>query len=165
MRASALKGLAVLSINEGVRLGRVGDVLYDPRARRVAAFVLEPADGHRLFGRAPRQYVLYGAVQSIGDAVTVGSSEAVLRDQEATQLEDLASLDTLHGVKVVDASGKLVGEVEDVELDPRDGSFVALCVRHGGVLGLGAETYEVPAASVHSFGRDAVMIEPLNLDS
>jgi sporulation protein YlmC with PRC-barrel domain len=161
MRASAIKDLAILSIREGNRLGRVRDLLFDRSARRIAALVVDPA-GSGMFDRANREYVLFSAVQSIGDAVTVGSGEAILHDGEVDTLRGLPSLDRLHGAKVVDTTGKLLGAVQEVEIDPADGSLAALHVHQGGVLGLGGEDHEVPASAVHSLGDDAIMVEPLS---
>ena len=160
MKASALKDLPILSIDRGQRLGRVRDVLYDPQDQRVAALVVDPGGG--IFANRRGRCVLFGAIQSIGDAVTVGTSEAVLQDGEAQALGGLPSLLAIQGDRVVDTAGKLVGDVTDVEIDPATGELTLLRVQQGGVLGLGGHTYEVPAVAIHSLGGDAIIIEPVS---
>ena len=45
MKASALKGKAVVSMADGVQIGRVEDVLFDTAGLRVAALVLTTTGG------------------------------------------------------------------------------------------------------------------------
>ena len=64
MKASALKGKAVVSMVDGVQIGRVEEVLFDTTALRVAALVLTTTGG--------RSTLPFAAVRSLGaDAITV----------------------------------------------------------------------------------------------
>ena len=64
MHASALKNKPVVSVADGVQVGRVADVLFETATLRVAALLLSARDG---------QLVLpFEAIRSIGaDAVTI----------------------------------------------------------------------------------------------
>jgi sporulation protein YlmC with PRC-barrel domain len=99
MKASALKGKAVISMADGVQIGRVEDVLFDTAALRVAALVLTTTGG--------RSTMPFAAIRSLGtDAVTVESAtatQAVADQADAGNL--LRGLGDLMGLKVVNGEG------------------------------------------------------------
>src|SRR5947209_18377056 len=69
MKASELKNKAVVSMADGVQIGRVEDVLFDTAALRVAALALSTTGG--------RSVLPFAAVRSLGaDVVTVESATA-----------------------------------------------------------------------------------------
>ena len=72
MKASALNGKDVVSMVDGVQIGRVEDVLFDTNALRIAALVLTTTGG--------RSILPFAAIRSLGaDAVTVESAAATRR--------------------------------------------------------------------------------------
>ena len=95
MKASALKGKAVVSMVDGIQIGRVEDVLFDTAALKVAALVLTTSGG--------RSILPFTAVRTLGaDAVTVESATAT--QPAATQGDAnnlLRALGDLTGLKVV----------------------------------------------------------------
>src|SRR4029450_4367846 len=58
MKAGELKGKAVVSMADGVQVGRVEDILFDTPALRVAALVLTTTGG--------RSILPFAAVRSLG---------------------------------------------------------------------------------------------------
>ena len=69
MDVGKLKGVAVVSVDEGSTLGRIGGALFDPGTLRLTALQLK-GDSGEFIGPLER-------VKSIGtDAVTVESSQA-----------------------------------------------------------------------------------------
>ena len=69
MKASALKDRAVVSMTDGVQIGRVEEILFDTAALQVGALVLKTTGG--------RSILPFASVHRLGaDAVTVESPMA-----------------------------------------------------------------------------------------
>jgi sporulation protein YlmC with PRC-barrel domain len=110
MKASELKNKAVVSMADGVQIGRVEDVLFDTAALRVAALVLTTTGG--------RSVLPFAAVRSLGaDAVTVESATATQAADQAGIGNLLRSLGDLIGLKVVNGEGAYLGDVRDVTIE------------------------------------------------
>jgi sporulation protein YlmC with PRC-barrel domain len=154
MRSATLKGLAVVSLAEGTRLGRVDDLVIDTAERRVAA--LSCGDQGRRF------IVPFSQVRNIGkDAITVESSEVTQIEGQGSQTPNTMRLDDFLKLKTVDESGTLVGTVSQLEIDPATGRLVSLDVHKGGVLGLGGTTTTVAAEQIRAIGPELVTVANL----
>ncbi len=152
MDADKLKGMAVVSLNEGAKLGRIQDLLFDTQAMRVAAIQISGDNGGN--------FVLpTDQVRSIGaDAVTVESGQVLQVAAKGGQYEALPGLGKLKGLKVVDGTGTLVGSVTSVEVDPVGGRLVGLTAHKGGMLGLGGTSTTIEAAAIRSIGPEVITV-------
>jgi sporulation protein YlmC with PRC-barrel domain len=161
MKASEITGMTVLSIHDGVRLGTVESLLFDPQARQVRGLAVRPhAASHVLGGESPRLVVGLADIRSIGqDAITVENLAAAANATNAEPPDDWLVLDSIVGLKVVDVDGKLLGNVQELELDPGTGRLVELTVSEHGFLGLGRHRELIPAAAIRSLGPQVVMVE------
>ncbi len=149
MHSDKLKGIAVVSTDEGSRLGRVEESLFDPRDLHLAAF--------RIKGDGGTFIIPLDKVQRIGaDAVMVANSAAT---QVAAADSTLVGWDALQKRKVVDESGTLLGTVSNMDLDTTTGQVVVLMVHKGGMLGLGGETTEVEATRIKSVGAELITLQ------
>jgi uncharacterized protein YrrD len=158
MRADMAKGLAVVSIADGGKLGRVADVLFDTRNLRVAALRIEGDGGRALIP-------LIG-VRSIGhDAVTVPSAESVEWAAPAGDEEGLIGADQLGRLKVVDEAGTFHGVVSHVEVDDSSGRLIEIQAQKGGVLGLGGTTHVVAAREVITIGDELIVVRAADAPS
>lgn len=151
MDAEKLKGMAVVSISDGARLGRIKEVYFDTKALRIASF--------RVSGEGPDVVLALDDVKSVGaDAVTVDNSrvtQVINRGDEATAPPDLGQMRSL---KVVDEAGTFLGTVKAVNVEPATGQIVSVDVQKGGVLGLGGTTTNVAAGRIRSIGRDIMTV-------
>ena len=151
MDASTLKGLAVVSMSEGTRLGRVDDVVIGPQGLRVVAL--------RVSGPDQTFVIPFDKIAQIGaDAVTVESSRVAQVVGKGDPISDLPGLDQLTKLKVVDASGALVGVVGGIDVDVATGRVLSLAVRKGGMLGLGVTTTTVSADAVQTVGPELITL-------
>jgi sporulation protein YlmC with PRC-barrel domain len=151
MDADTIKGLAVVSIAEGTKLGRVEDVLVDPRAWRVAA-LLAGGDGQAFV-------IPFEEVAHIGpDAVTVGSSRVTQIESAGDAFSGLPGLGRLTRLKVVDEAGTLVGTVAGVDVDGASGRVLSLLVHKGGVLGIGRTVTTIGVEAVRGVGADLITV-------
>jgi sporulation protein YlmC with PRC-barrel domain len=153
MKAGELKGKAVVSMADGVQVGRVEDILFDTTALRVAALVLTTTGG--------RSILPFAAVRSLGaDAVTVESATATqpaAAQGEAGNL--LRALADLTGLKVVNGEGAYLGDVRDVTIEQATGALTELEAHHGGMLGMGGTTARVPASAIRGIGPELITVD------
>ena len=151
MRSAELKGLSVVSITEGTRLGRVDDLALDTAEWRVVA--LHCSDQGRRF------IVPFHHVRNIGkDAITVESSQVTQIEGQGAQAPNTLRLDDFLKLKAVDESGTLVGTVSQLDIDAISGQLVSLDVHKGGVLGLGGTTTTVAAEQIRAVGPEIVTV-------
>jgi sporulation protein YlmC with PRC-barrel domain len=151
MRSATLKGLAVVSIAEGTRLGRVDDLLIDTAEWRVVA--LHCSDQGRRF------IVPFQHVRNIGkDAITVESSQVTQIDGQGAQTPNTLRLDDFLKLKAVDEAGTFVGTVNQLDIDPTSGRLVSLDAHKGGVMGLGGTTTTVAAEHIRAVGPEIVTV-------
>ena len=114
MKASELKGRAVISLAEAQKVGEIDTILFDLGACRVAGFRVKQG----LFGGG--QLLSADDVQSVGpDALMIANRE-VLRDRESNpDLNNAPDLNDLSDIKVVTESGAHVGALGDADVDPQ----------------------------------------------
>lgn len=149
MHTDKLKGIAVVSLAEGSRLGRVEESVFDPTTLRLAGLSAKGEGGAFWI---PREQI-----SNVGeDAVTVESSAAT--QATSGQGATLLGWDDLKKHKVVDQAGTLLGTVSNLEFDASSGEPVSLRVHKGGVLGLGGETTEIDAARLRSVGPELITV-------
>lgn len=151
MNADSLKGLAVVALAEGTRLGQVNDVLFQPQPFAMTALQVQGEGGNFV--------IPLSLVQQIGtDAVTVEDSSATQAASTGGTLGGLLGLRDLHKLKVVDAAGTFLGTIKAAEIDPANGQIIALQVHKGGVLGLGGTTTTIAAAAIRSVGPELLTV-------
>lgn len=151
MKVDTLKGMAVVSISDGAKLGRIDDLLFDMRPPHVAAF--------RISGDGQHALIPFDQVRSIGSgAVTVPGREVVRWARAHSDVNNLPNLRDLSKLKVVDEAGAFLGTAKDVEIDPQNGCITRLQVHRGGVLGIGGETQTIAAGDIVSIGAEVMVV-------
>ncbi len=147
MDASTLKGRAVVSLIEGVKLGTVAQPLFDMQLTHLVAFAMEDNDG--------TTFIRFGLVRSIGaDAVTVASHQVVQDGATGVLIE----LDQVLRLKVVDEGGTFVGAIAHVEIDPESGAVTRIATHKGGVLGIGGTTTPIDPTTILGIGPELLTL-------
>ena len=85
-----------------------------------------------------------------------GSTLVALGETDLTVADPGADV---RGRKVLDADGEEIGKVDDLLVDDTEAKVRMLRVKHGGILGIGAEHFLVPVDAVSSVTEDAVHID------
>lgn len=156
MDIGKLKGMAVVSVTEGSRLGRVDGLLFEPQALQVAAL--------RVKGDSGEFIVPFDQIKSIGvDAITVESSQVTQIAGAGGAHAGLIDLDQIKKLQVVDAAGTLIGSVETLEIEPTTGRLATLTAHKGGLLGLGGTSATIEAGAVQSVGGEIITISSSGL--
>ena len=152
MDASKLKGMAVVSLAEGTKLGTVARPLIDLAALRLVALQVKGDSGTFV--------IPFEQVRQVGtDAITVASSRVTQipgTDSAATALLDL---DQIGKLKVVDQAGTLLGTVAQLTIDAASGQISHLGAHKGGMLGMGGTTTPIPARAILSVGPDLLTVD------
>ena len=151
MDAKTLKGIAVVSLEEGTKLGEVTQPLFDLAARRLRGMEVDGDDGTFV--------VPFELIRSIGDdAITIRSSEVTQTPDTGDPDGTLKGLDDLEKLKVVDDEGTFLGTLDTVEFDPNIGQVTQLTTHKGGVLGMGGTTTSLGDTSILMVGPELLTV-------
>lgn len=152
---SDIKGLAVVIIDEGKKVGTVEDFYFDPQTSGVRALLIKTGFlGHRA--------LLANAISAIGtDAITVSDESMLVEEKSDRQLPTLPFGQSLLSYRVLSEAGNVIGTVGNLLLDI--GTPSALRVEAFELAGgLGARlTGHYPTFSVSRvvrYGQDVIVI-------
>jgi uncharacterized protein YrrD len=108
---SDIKGLAVVIIEEGKKVGTVEDFYFDPQTSAVRALLVKTG----LFGH---RALLSRAISAIGvDAITVSDESMLVEEKSDSQLPTLPFAQRLLSYRVLSEDGNVIGTVRDLLLD------------------------------------------------
>lgn len=151
-KGKELRGLAVVDVTSGRKLGTVDDLVISPEDGAVLAIVL----GGGMFG-GTKSYVDAADIRSFGqDAITVTGEEVARGEDDVSDMvrEAHGSARTLPGNKVVTENGALLGTVSDYFIDEESRRVTGL--RIGG--GLLSSEDGLAADRIVSVGPDAIIV-------
>lgn len=151
MDAETLNDVAVVSVNEAARLGRVTDILLATEPLRVAAL--------RAGGTSGEFVLPFERIANFGsDAVMVESPNVTELSRQGGSFGQLLSLADLKKFKIVDDAGTYLGTLRAVDFDPSSGRVDRLSAEAGGVLGIGGRKVTIEASEIRSVGNDLVTV-------
>ncbi len=157
MNADTLKGIAVVSLQEGATLGRVVQALFDLAARQLRGLEVRGDNGTFI--------VPFEQIKSIGsDAVMVASSQVTQTANASSATGTMIGMNELEKLKVVDNTGTFLGTLEAIEFDAANGRVTKLSVHKGGILGVGGTTTTLDASSNLVVGSELLTVD-MNVDS
>lgn len=149
--ASALISMKVVTTAEGVELGRVKDLVFDPESQRLLGLLLDARDNDR------RMFVEGDHIRGVGrDAITVdsaGSMHPLETQPRARRIVDAGI--RLRGANVLTEDGDRIGRINKVMMED-DGSIGSYTTRSG-AFGLGGRHVVLPQ-QVLQIGSDAVIV-------
>ena len=147
-KVSEFIGLPVVSMEGGIKMGTVKDVLIDTDAMTATALLIS--------GDSGRGGLTFDEVIAIGsDAITVKSADVIFW-ASATNPGPGREANAIKGLPVVNVTGVVVGTVHDIDLH---GDHVkAIEVRLGGIFGIGATDTQILAKNIQSIGSKLVTV-------
>lgn len=147
-----LAGLAVMALAAGEKLGKLGDVVFDPASGKVTGFFV---DRGGLFSKP--KFLPAGDITNLGeDALTI-QSETALLDGPSGLTGEIAAR-TVEGLPVLNASGTVLGKVADVVIDTQALTILALLLSAGIVGDTLHGKPHLPLADVQAVGTDSVVV-------
>lgn len=151
MEAKALKGMVVMSMQEGAKLGQVTQPLFDLAARRLRALEVS--------GDAGTFIIPFAQIHHIGsDAVTVASSTVTQTASTDSALEPMLALDEIEKLKIVDQAGTFLGTIDELDVDHESGQITRLTAHKGGLLGVGGTTTPIETTAILMVGPEHLTV-------
>lgn len=152
MKASNLNDMAVVSLQEGTKLGRVEQPLFDLAARQLGGFNVKGDSGTFL--------LRFTQIDHIGpDAITVSSSEVTQTPSTGGATEGLLGLQALGKLKIVDQEGTFLGTLSDIDVDLLSGEITRLGAHKGGVFGIGGTTTRIESTAIVKVGAELLTVK------
>jgi uncharacterized protein YrrD len=144
-------GHDLISLKDGVRIARIEDIMIDPDTLQLAAVVTSKG---RLLNRKV-EAVQAENIQVWGkDVLIVSHPDVVQTGDDLPDFQRYVSvLDQLRGREAVSMKGERIGQVEGVMVDPF-GKLSALLLTKAV-----AGSKRLPIASVHSLGKDVLILD------
>jgi len=129
IKGSQLVGRAVTDMEAAERIGKIKEIIVQRDGERVAGFVI--VHGETIVGTGgTRRTIPASALHSIGpDAITVRGS--AMKERSPGDLDRLPRMSAVIGHKMVTRSGRLLGSIDDVLINPADGTIVGFAVGAG----------------------------------
>ena len=123
IKGSSLIGRSVVDMDAAEKLGKVKEIIVRADGERVAGFVVTHAE-NILGSGGTRRSIPASALHAIGpDAITVhGAGDA------ASELDALPRMSDMVGHKMMTQSGRLLGRIGDLLINPADGSIAGFTV-------------------------------------
>lgn len=155
MDVKSLKGIAVVSIEEGEKVGVVDNVLFDLDPKRVIAFnLIKPG-----LLRSGGLILPMEDVESVGpDAVMIRSRDKIREQKGDRDYENRPDLNSLSNLRVVTQDGTYIGTLATVQFDTKTGLITQLEVTGSGFMDRLRRNQIVDVAEAISIGTDVVVI-------
>lgn len=149
-KTAHILGLPIISITEGKELGISKSLLMDAKNGVISALIIEDEDWYRGVKLLP-----YAAVTAIGDdAITITSSENILKLSEATEYEPLLTANIkIIGTKAITKTGSIHGFISEIIID--ENGKVAKCE----ITTKDGEVSELSSEQVSIFGKQVTIID------
>ena len=155
MDVKSLKGIAVVSIEQGEKVGMIDNVLFDLENRRIIAFKMIKPVLMSSGGIVLRMY----DVENIGkDAVMIQHKDKIRELKEERDLQNRPDLGDLSSLRVVTEDGTFVGNVATVQFEPRNGVITDLEITGTGMMSRLRRNKSIPARQIVSIGADVVVV-------
>ncbi|MEO5717608.1 MAG: PRC-barrel domain-containing protein [Chthoniobacterales bacterium] len=129
IKGSQLVGRAVVDMDAAEKLGKIKEVIVQQDGERVAGFVV--VHGENILGSGgTHRTIPASALNAIGpDAIVVHG--AGVAAHPAGELEALPRMSDVIGHKMVTQSGRLLGSIDDILIDEKDGAVIGFVIGEG----------------------------------
>lgn len=156
-KGKSIIGKDILSLDDGIKLDTVTDLVVDPAGRQVVALLV--TEGGFM---SSSQVVPTDEISSFGkDAVVVRSSGSVISVAEDPELRELVERqEKILGKKVFTTRGDAQGSISDIYFDDHTSAVVGYEVS-GGLLGDAAKgTSYLATDEITMIGSDVIYVRP-----
>ena len=147
-----LKGLAVVTLTGGEKLGRVDDVVFNPSTGRVTGFFV---DRGGMFSKT--KFLPAGDVRGLGDDAMTTDSEAALLDGPSAMTGEIAAK-TIENLPVLNPAGTVMGKVSDIAVDTQALTVPYLVLSTGLVGNVLHGKPHLPTSFIQTVGADSVIV-------
>jgi uncharacterized protein YrrD len=154
-RWTEIRGRAVVSLDNGKKVGTCDDFYFDPQSHEVYALRVKT-------GLLSHHILPAAQVKSVGqDAITIQNEEALQKRSEDKKIDSLPSVQSELSFKVMSASGTLIGTVGNILLHinaPATLQVAGYELAGGLREKLGGRYASFAAEQIMSYGTDVIVI-------
>jgi uncharacterized protein YrrD len=155
--AGDIIGLPVVTLDSGVTIAHVKDMIVDPSRRQVLALVVQ----EKAFAK-PARAIPFGRIAANGvDAVLVPNVKVSLEIDRDPVLRSLDNAYKVQGANVMTDTGRKVGTVADMLIDDHTGEIKTYEL----LVGPDDERHSLPADGIVSLGRDVLYVTVAAVDA
>lgn len=155
MDVKSLKGIAVVSIEHGEKVGTVDNMVFDLEARKVLAFKIRKSS----MPRSGKMLLSFNDIRSIGpDAVMIENKDCLRNEKKDRDFHNRPDLSALSGLRVVTRDGTFVGNLATVQFDTKTGHLNAIETTGGGFIDILRRNQVIEISEVVSIGTDVVVV-------
>ncbi len=154
-KSQEIIGLPVFSIIDGMKLGRVEELVINPEAGKVDFILI--SNGNRY---ADARVLPYNFVMGVGaDAVTTESEKQLSSINENTSAANLIMKNiSVKGNRVLTNKGNLIGIVSEYEIDEQNGKITQLEYK---TIPDESQIEVIQAENVVTYGLDVIVIKEM----
>lgn len=150
MKFKNVIGLPVVCVEDGKKVGRVGDIIFSPENKSVLAIILEKK-GVELCRKAV----------AIEDVVSLGDDAVIVNDvsciKKVTRKEYIKNRE-LQGLHIYTKDGKELGIVKDILFDYRNATIEAFEISDGLIADIFTGRRILPLFGKVEFGEDSILV-------
>lgn len=145
-------GKPVISLEGGVQLGTVDDLLFSENQSHILGFSVKPGMFTDSF------VVLFSEISAFGpDALVARQARSV---QPAAGTAAVEPQPAIRGKRVMTRNGRDLGEVTDLHFDEQSGEILGYELANNAFAGLLPRRYILPPSEGLTVGADVVLVEP-----
>lgn len=152
---SSLRGLAVVTLGNGTKVGTVENFYFEPQGSEIRAFRVKTGMMHY-------KMLASGVINGIGEHALTIQDEDLLRDErDQPGLDNLLPGQTLMSYRVMSTSGNIVGTIGEILLDvstPLEMHIDSYELSRNLLQHFGQQAHVFSSNQVSSYGTDVVVI-------
>ena len=153
MNSKDVKGLPVINVSDGSKIGDLERAFIDPRDRRIVGFAIDTGGGFM----APEHALLVDVseIHSLGPAALTLENANPRGSEMSSRYSELIDLESISGMPFFTSGGTHVGQVRSTSFDERAYSLSSFDVSPGFF-----QTHrDLPASSAITIGPEIVVAE------
>jgi len=153
-RSAELIGLPIMSIEEGIELGKVKDIIIHPQKKEINSLVIEDNSWWK-----EAKIISFGLIRGIEETITVINSSSVVTISSLPEVERMLE----NKVSVVDSnvitcSGKLIGRIQEYFIDKKTGNIEAYLLTEQKILPDYYGDLLLPKNCITTLGKKVVVV-------
>lgn len=152
---SDLRGLAVVTLESGAKVGNIEDFYFEPQSNMIRAFRVKT-------GLMSRKILASGIINGIGqNAVTIQDEGQLRNEKDENGLNQMVPAQALMSYRIMSAGGTVIGNIGEILLDitnPLEMRVDGYELSRNLLQHLGQQAKVFSSSQVNNYGQDVVVI-------
>jgi uncharacterized protein YrrD len=157
IKASSMGNLPIITINDGKKISKVRDIIYDGQSNQVKALLIDEKGWFK-----GAKILLLNNINSIGpDAVIIDDEDCFVYSDELNENNTSVIVDDhnfLTKNQVITESGTDLGRVTDLFFEFPSGNVITIEVSKGFLQNMGSGSKHVNILDIVTIGKDSLIV-------